>query len=333
VTPRNAVPIRIDMDDGNFPIARTALLTLSKTRLAGSHRAVIDVVWAETYGWFDESSPKADRLKKRRTSARLSLRVFIEATWMNKSQVSRAINELVRWGILRRDRNSVPFTYSFNVHVDQWSQEVFRVTNPVNSSQDRQQLSKRTTVARSGVAYPDNPERPKSPAPSTFPAPLKKQGEDPKETGDPPLNPPQEDTEDGPGPVAPATVLALWNDICAADGVLPRALKLTPGRRKHIWARSREPGRDEAWWCSYFSRIRGSPFCCGENDRRWLADIDFAVRSEDVVTRVCEGKYDRTAGGGNGGRTGAGRRRHQGVAGANHAPSRTDWESEPDTLR
>jgi len=92
-------------------------------------------------------------------------------------------------------------------------------------------------------------------------------------------------------PVSAMQVLAAWNEICA--DVLPRARVLTDQRRQRIQARCRaQPGRDERWWRRYFARIRASPFLVGRNDRGWQADLDWAVRSEQVVARVLEGRYD-----------------------------------------
>lgn len=100
-----------------------------------------------------------------------------------------------------------------------------------------------------------------------------------------------EPPDGAPLPITPERVAEIWNEVCG--DVLPRVTKLTPNRRKHIRARIvADKSRDEQWWRSYFGRIRASPFCCGDNDRDWRADIDFAVRSEDVVVRVLEGKYD-----------------------------------------
>lgn len=47
------------------------------------------------------------------------------------------------------------------------------------------------------------------------------------------------------------------------------------------------------WWEQVFRRVRDSPFCCGENDRRWRADFDWLVGRRDAVVRVLEGRYDR----------------------------------------
>lgn len=94
-----------------------------------------------------------------------------------------------------------------------------------------------------------------------------------------------------PLPITPERVAEIWNEVCG--DILPRVTKLTPKRRQHVKARlAADRSRDESWWRGYFSRIRASPFCCGDNQRGWRADFEFAVRSEDVVAKVLEGKYD-----------------------------------------
>lgn len=151
---------KIDMDNGNFPLAKDALKTLAKTTLSGAHRAIIDVVWMETYGWADSESPKQEKIKQRKTSAQISHDTFIDETWMGKSKVSQKIKELVSWNIIIRNRNTSPNTYSFNVNVAEWSSEVFRntkVAQAVNSYQDRKQLPKQKTASclPNGKQFPE----------------------------------------------------------------------------------------------------------------------------------------------------------------------------------
>ena len=86
----------------------------------------------------------------------------------------------------------------------------------------------------------------------------------------------------------PEQVLEAWND---SRGNLPEASKLTELRRKHAKARQ-SPERTPDWWRALFRRLAASPFCSGENDRGWRADIDFAIRSEDQVVKILEGRYD-----------------------------------------
>jgi hypothetical protein len=154
---------KIDMDNGSFPLAKDALRSLAKTTLNGAHRALIDVVWMETYGWHDSESKYQEKIKQRRVTAKIPHSVFEEETWMDKSTVSRRLNELVRWKIIFRDKNTTPYNYSFNVNVSEWSPEIFRKTKnaqPVNSLQNNQQLTtlptNSLTPSQLRVDYPVN---------------------------------------------------------------------------------------------------------------------------------------------------------------------------------
>jgi hypothetical protein len=50
-----------------------------------------------------------------------------------------------------------------------------------------------------------------------------------------------------------------------------------------------------AEWRLILGRINASPFCLGQNDRGWKADVEFFLRP-DTATKVLEGKYDAKAG-------------------------------------
>lgn len=95
--------------------------------------------------------------------------------------------------------------------------------------------------------------------------------------------------------VTPAQVVEAWNDICPP--LLPRVIALTQQRRRKILARieaSAERRRLD-WWRKHFARIRDTPFLCGDNTQHWRADFDWAVRSEETIVRVWEGRYDARA--------------------------------------
>ena len=95
------------------------------------------------------------------------------------------------------------------------------------------------------------------------------------------------------GPSA-ADAVAIWNEV--SDGVLPRVAKLTQARRQSLKRRLVDDCRsDIEQWRRYCQRIRASPFCCGENERGWIADFDFALRAGTWV-KVTEGKYDKRNG-------------------------------------
>ena len=101
------------------------------------------------------------------------------------------------------------------------------------------------------------------------------------------------------GLVQPQLIIRAWNTTCS--DVMPKAKTLTQDRRSKIRSRcTADRGRDLNWWHAYFARIRSSPFCCGEMPSRdgretWRADLDWAIRSEQVVARVLEGRYDARA--------------------------------------
>lgn len=80
-----------------------------------------------------------------------------------------------------------------------------------------------------------------------------------------------------------------WNALAEELG-LTRCMKLTAARRSAISARLKDAGGLEGWRHA-LRRIRGSPFCRGNNDRGWKADIDW-LATERGFTRLIEGKYD-----------------------------------------
>lgn len=81
-------------------------------------------------------------------------------------------------------------------------------------------------------------------------------------------------------------VISTWNG-CAH---VPKIKELSAPRKKSLAARLSEPFFKENWKAA-IERICKSPFCRGENDRRWKADFDWFVRP-GTVAKVCEGKYD-----------------------------------------
>ena len=92
-------------------------------------------------------------------------------------------------------------------------------------------------------------------------------------------------------PCEAAVVVEVWN--ATGPPVLSAVADLTDKRKRAVGARlSEKRERTESWWRTYFAKIRATPFLCGENDRGWRADFDFAVKA-DSIAKVLEGKYDR----------------------------------------
>lgn len=83
-------------------------------------------------------------------------------------------------------------------------------------------------------------------------------------------------------------LMALWNE--RTHPPIHRGRDLTSKRRRQIRSRLTERSVDE--WGAVFDRIQASPFCCGANDRGWVASFDWVIGSPDVAVKVIEGKYD-----------------------------------------
>ena len=80
-----------------------------------------------------------------------------------------------------------------------------------------------------------------------------------------------------------------WNALASAEG-LPKAQFLTPERRRKIKTRLGECGGLDGWRDA-LAKIRGSPWCLGENASGWRADLDFVLQRKSF-TKLMEGSYD-----------------------------------------
>lgn len=82
-------------------------------------------------------------------------------------------------------------------------------------------------------------------------------------------------------------VVDAYHEECPS---LPKVIKLTDTRKKHIKARLSNHTLDELR--EVFRRVEHSNFCKGDNQNGWRADFDFITRSEDSIAKILEGKYD-----------------------------------------
>ena len=83
--------------------------------------------------------------------------------------------------------------------------------------------------------------------------------------------------------------LEAYNGL-AAELSLPTITKFSANRRSKLAARLRDCG-GIAGWKAALAKIRGSPFCLGDNDRGWKADFDFLLQEQSFI-RLMEGRYD-----------------------------------------
>ena len=86
-----------------------------------------------------------------------------------------------------------------------------------------------------------------------------------------------------------AEAMEAWNQL-ATDLSLPTITKFSANRRSKLAARLRDCGGIDGWR-SALAKIRGSPFCRGDNDRGWKADFDFLLQEQSFI-RLMEGRYD-----------------------------------------
>lgn len=81
-----------------------------------------------------------------------------------------------------------------------------------------------------------------------------------------------------------STVLRVWNEAFDTNSIP------TDKRRAALRARLKEPFF-VANWQTAIDRARSSPFCCGHNDRKWVANIDWFLKP-DTVVKLMEGNHD-----------------------------------------
>lgn len=87
-----------------------------------------------------------------------------------------------------------------------------------------------------------------------------------------------------------AEAAEIWNNTCG--DLLPKISKWPKGRASAFAKRFKNDckGNLEVWR-DVCNRVRASDFCCGNSDRAWRADIDFALQESSWV-KITEGKYD-----------------------------------------
>lgn len=93
--------------------------------------------------------------------------------------------------------------------------------------------------------------------------------------------------------ITPEEVLAYWNGIMK-DTPIPKVMKLSSVRKKHLQARIKEiPCRKE--WREIFKRIASSKFLRGESGGGdWRANFDWIISNDTNYAKVMEGRYDST---------------------------------------
>lgn len=85
-------------------------------------------------------------------------------------------------------------------------------------------------------------------------------------------------------------LVKIWNEhrgtLSVVLGISGKRLAASLAR----WAEKPDPD----YWTGIVKRIASTPFCVGENERKWKADFDFLIRP-DTQHKVLEGKYGQAA--------------------------------------
>ena len=80
-----------------------------------------------------------------------------------------------------------------------------------------------------------------------------------------------------------------YNEMAARAG-LPEARVMNPDRTSKLKARLKECGGISGWRAAC-EKIASSAHCTGDNDRGWVADLDFMLQRRSF-TKLMEGSYD-----------------------------------------
>ena len=81
-------------------------------------------------------------------------------------------------------------------------------------------------------------------------------------------------------------IVKAWN----SRDKLPKVLKLSQGRKRHLSARITDSFFIKNWKTG-IDRIEASSFCNGSGRGGWKASFDWFLRP-DTLTKILEGKYD-----------------------------------------
>jgi hypothetical protein len=135
---------------------------------------------------------------------------------------------------------------------------------------------RRHRMSRDVTVTPRDKRDPLPPSEELFPSSL------PTESNQPPTHPPIVPHPSDECEIA----LQAYNAVASEIG-LPIAKALTPDRCKHLRRRLAEHGI--GGWLAAMDGLR-APFCSGENDRGWKANLDFCLQAKSCA-KLAENAY------------------------------------------
>ncbi len=95
------------LENGYVQLAGEILVALSKFRVPGEARQVLDFIILKTYGWH-----KKEDL--------ISLAQFMNGTELKKNTVCRSINKLIHLNLITKKENEKGNLYRFNKDFETW---------------------------------------------------------------------------------------------------------------------------------------------------------------------------------------------------------------------
>ncbi len=107
--------LKADPEDGTTPIANLLLEAVAMAKISGLQKGAILYLWRRTYGWVEDGK----RLKERK----IGLTEWVNALDGEKSNVSKALTELEKKGIMKRRTADSwgGYYYSINTNISKWN--------------------------------------------------------------------------------------------------------------------------------------------------------------------------------------------------------------------
>jgi uncharacterized protein YdaU (DUF1376 family) len=82
----------------------------------------------------------------------------------------------------------------------------------------------------------------------------------------------------------------MWNEMVSKTTGFSQAQVLSETRKVKLRLRVEELGGFDGWGAA-LAKVAASSYCRGDNDRGWIADLDFMLQQSSLI-RLMEGKYD-----------------------------------------
>jgi phage replication O-like protein O len=270
--PAKEAVIVADVENGYTRIANELMDALCTIDMPGRYFKVLNAVIRKTYGY----NKKSDWI---------ALSQFVEMTGIEKSNVSRILNDLVRAGILTKTGDGNIKQISINKTVSVWVAPKPKYSIKKEAKIDDKKGLSTPTILSTLTTNIVNPD-------------IKHVEIDnhKRHIQERQIHMSSGDDEHVKTKVKkPVCQTQKIIDIYHAElPELPEVKILTPDRNKKIKARWNQGEKFQSlgFWTKYFKYVRTSDFLMGrsENNRQWSANIDFLIAASSFA-KVIEGSY------------------------------------------